>query len=77
VPQPVLYLHGTNDGCHGVTQEQVDRVVNYGGPGRRAADRGCRALHDDGWVAASTGIAAVRRVAAPAERVPCVVPRQR
>jgi pimeloyl-ACP methyl ester carboxylesterase len=33
VPQPVLYLHGTNDGCHGVTQEQVDRVVNYGGPG--------------------------------------------
>ncbi|MDT7588645.1 MAG: hypothetical protein QOE32_6195 [Pseudonocardiales bacterium] len=31
-------------------------------------------VDDDGWVAASSGIAAVRRVAAPAERVPCVVP---
>ena len=32
-PQPLLYLHGTNDGCHGVSQEQVDRVPGYGGPG--------------------------------------------
>src|SRR5918998_4450651 len=30
-PQPVLYLHGTTDGCHGVTQEQVERVKGYAG----------------------------------------------
>jgi len=33
VPQPTLYLHGTNDGCHGMTQEKVERVRGYGGPG--------------------------------------------
>ena len=33
VPQPLLYLHGTNDGCHGVSQEQVERVPGYAGPG--------------------------------------------
>jgi pimeloyl-ACP methyl ester carboxylesterase len=33
VPQPVLYLHGTNDGCHGMTSEQVLRVRDHCGPG--------------------------------------------
>jgi len=33
VPQPTLYLHGTNDGCHGMTQEQIVRVRGYCGPG--------------------------------------------
>jgi pimeloyl-ACP methyl ester carboxylesterase len=33
VPQPVLYLHGTTDGCHGMTHEQVERVVGYGAKG--------------------------------------------
>ena len=33
VPQPTLYLHGTNDGCHGMTTEQVVRVRDYCGPG--------------------------------------------
>jgi pimeloyl-ACP methyl ester carboxylesterase len=37
VPQPVLYLHGTNDGCHGMTREKVDRVLQYCGP-RSEAD---------------------------------------
>lgn len=37
VPQPLLYLHGTNDGCHGMSQEQVDRVPGYAGPGSAAA----------------------------------------
>lgn len=32
-PQPVLYLHGTTDGCHGVRREQVERVRSYTGPG--------------------------------------------
>ena len=32
VPQPVLHLHGTNDGCHGMTREKVDRVRQYCGP---------------------------------------------
>ncbi|WP_159712784.1 alpha/beta fold hydrolase [Geminicoccus flavidas] len=32
-PQPTLYLHGTNDGCHGLDQAQVDRVPNHCGPG--------------------------------------------
>jgi pimeloyl-ACP methyl ester carboxylesterase len=32
VPQPVLCLHGTNDGCHGMTREKVDRVLQYCGP---------------------------------------------
>ncbi|MGY1618707.1 alpha/beta fold hydrolase [Geodermatophilus sp. SYSU D00691] len=36
VPQPVLYLHGTNDGCHGMTQEKVDRVPEYCGEGSEA-----------------------------------------
>ena len=30
---PTLYLHGTNDGCHGMTAEQVGRVPDYCGPG--------------------------------------------
>jgi pimeloyl-ACP methyl ester carboxylesterase len=30
---PTLYLHGTNDGCHGMTREQVARVPGYCGPG--------------------------------------------
>ena len=33
VPQPVLYLHGTRDGCHGMTPEKVERVLDYCGPG--------------------------------------------
>lgn len=33
VPQPLLYLHGTTDGCHGMSQEQVDRVPAYGKAG--------------------------------------------
>lgn len=36
VPQPVLYLHGTTDGCYGLTADQVDRVRNYGGPGSKS-----------------------------------------
>ena len=34
--QPTLYLHGTTDGCHGMTQAQVDRVPGYCGPGSEA-----------------------------------------
>jgi pimeloyl-ACP methyl ester carboxylesterase len=30
---PTLYLHGTNDGCHGMTAEQVARVPDHCGPG--------------------------------------------
>ncbi|WP_295695164.1 alpha/beta hydrolase [Lapillicoccus sp.] len=33
VPQPTLYLHGTTDGCHGVSEQQVARVPGYAGPG--------------------------------------------
>lgn len=33
VSQPTLYLHGTTDGCHGVSQEQVERVPDYAGSG--------------------------------------------
>jgi pimeloyl-ACP methyl ester carboxylesterase len=33
VSRPTLYLHGTNDGCHGMTQAQVDRVPEYCGTG--------------------------------------------
>lgn len=33
VTQPTLYLHGTNDGCHGVSQAQVERVPGYAGAG--------------------------------------------
>ena len=33
VDVPLLYLHGTNDGCHGMSQEQVDRVPQHAGPG--------------------------------------------
>ena len=33
VGQPTLYLHGTTDGCHGMSQEQVARVPEYAGPG--------------------------------------------
>jgi pimeloyl-ACP methyl ester carboxylesterase len=36
VPQPILYLHGTNDGCHGMTAEKVQRVTSYAGPGSEA-----------------------------------------
>ena len=36
VRQPGLYLHGTTDGCHGVSQHQVDRVPSYSGPGSEA-----------------------------------------
>ena len=36
VTQPVLYLHGTNDGCHGMTKQQVDRVPEFCGPGSEA-----------------------------------------
>jgi pimeloyl-ACP methyl ester carboxylesterase len=36
VSQPVLYLHGTADGCHRMTQEQVDRVPGYCGEGSEA-----------------------------------------
>ncbi|MCE3550524.1 alpha/beta hydrolase [Pseudonocardia sp. RS11V-5] len=36
IPQPTLYLHGTDDGCHGMTQEQVDRVPSHCGPGSRS-----------------------------------------
>ena len=36
VPQPLLYLHGTNDGCHGVSQAQVERVPGYAGAGSAA-----------------------------------------
>ena len=32
-PQPVLYLHGSNDGCHGMTGTQVERVRSFAGPG--------------------------------------------
>jgi pimeloyl-ACP methyl ester carboxylesterase len=35
----VLYLHGTTDGCHGVTKEQVERVKATR-PARTRADRG-------------------------------------
>lgn len=31
--QPTLYLHGTNDGCHGLDAEQVDGVTAYLGEG--------------------------------------------
>jgi pimeloyl-ACP methyl ester carboxylesterase len=33
VPQPVLYLHGTTDGCHGMTAAQTERVREFAGPG--------------------------------------------
>lgn len=36
VPQPTLYLHGTTDGCHGVSTEQVKRVPEYAGAGSEA-----------------------------------------
>lgn len=31
--QPTLYLHGTNDGCHGLNAEQVEGVKDYLGEG--------------------------------------------
>ncbi len=31
VSQPTLYLHGSDDGCHGMTQAQVARVPDYCG----------------------------------------------
>ena len=36
VRQPVLYLHGTTDGCHGMSPHQVDRVPSYAGSGSEA-----------------------------------------
>lgn len=36
VTQPTLYLHGTTDGCHGVSAEQVAEVPGYAGPGSDA-----------------------------------------
>jgi pimeloyl-ACP methyl ester carboxylesterase len=33
VNQPTLYLHGTNDGCHGLDAEQVERVPTHLGVG--------------------------------------------
>jgi pimeloyl-ACP methyl ester carboxylesterase len=32
----VLYLHGTLDGCHGMTEDKVRRVPGYCGPGSEA-----------------------------------------
>ncbi|MCV2395648.1 alpha/beta hydrolase [Actinotalea sp. M2MS4P-6] len=37
VPQPVLYLHGTQDGCHMVTDAQLDYICDYAGPGSEAS----------------------------------------
>lgn len=34
--QPTLYLHGTNDGCHGLDAQQVQSVLDYVGPGSEA-----------------------------------------
>lgn len=31
--QPVLYLHGTTDGCYGVNRDEVAQVPSYSGPG--------------------------------------------
>jgi pimeloyl-ACP methyl ester carboxylesterase len=36
ITQPTLYLHGTQDGCHGCDQEQVDRIPGLCGPGSRS-----------------------------------------
>jgi pimeloyl-ACP methyl ester carboxylesterase len=36
ITQPTLYLHGTQDGCHGMSQAQVDRVPTLCGPGSRS-----------------------------------------
>jgi len=33
---PTLYLHGTQDGCHGMTREQVSRVPDHCGPGSQS-----------------------------------------
>src|SRR5207237_10442886 len=32
ITQPTLYLHGTQDGCHGCDQDQVNRVPGHCGP---------------------------------------------
>jgi pimeloyl-ACP methyl ester carboxylesterase len=36
VRHPVLYLHGTNDGCHGLNAQQVAGVPSYLGEGSRS-----------------------------------------
>ena len=36
VAQPTLYLHGTSDGCHGVSAEQITEIPGYAGPGSEA-----------------------------------------
>jgi len=33
VPQPVLYIHGTTDGCIALDAESMKQVLNYLGPG--------------------------------------------
>lgn len=35
--QPTLYLHGTTDGCHGMSPEQMRRVPEFCGPGSEAS----------------------------------------
>ena len=36
ITRPTLYLHGTQDGCHGMTHEQVNRVPDHCGPGSQS-----------------------------------------
>jgi pimeloyl-ACP methyl ester carboxylesterase len=36
ITQPTLYLHGTQDGCHGCDQDQVNRVPDHCGPGSQS-----------------------------------------
>jgi pimeloyl-ACP methyl ester carboxylesterase len=36
VSQPILYLHGTQDGCHGLNEEQVKEVPTHLGEGSEA-----------------------------------------
>lgn len=36
ITQPTLYLHGTQDGCHALTPEQVNRIPQLCGPGSQA-----------------------------------------
>jgi pimeloyl-ACP methyl ester carboxylesterase len=36
ITQPALYLHGIQDGCHGMTQEQVSRVPQHRGSGSQS-----------------------------------------
>jgi pimeloyl-ACP methyl ester carboxylesterase len=36
IEQPTLYLHGSSDGCHGVSRSQVERIPGLCGPGSEA-----------------------------------------